>query len=297
MLVTGKGGVGRTTVTAALASVAARRGKRVLVAEIAEEGDDYSALARLFGRDRLPDTPETFADGIRGVRLLSRLGQEAFLGTVLVIPALARAALSSDALRRLLSAAPSFREMGVFFHLLTFLRATRGDGNHEHELILVDMPATGHTLALTGLPDVLHKLVTRGPIPEALREGQAWLNDPRTGAALIVTLPETLPVSESLELLQGLQRSKLACGGFVVNRMPREDFTPEERLALEPLLRSQSLFGEEGFHRLEEARRSVLRLRETAGTPLWFLPEQHDHARPIHAQLADVLDKDLGREP
>ena len=289
VLITGKGGVGRSSVTAALAHVAARAGKRVLVTEIGEDGDDYSALAHLFGRERLPDAPEELHRGVFGARLLSRIGQEQFLAGVLRVGALARAALSSDALRRLLSAAPSFREMGIFFHLLTYLRAKRADGTPVHELIVVDMPATGHTLALTGLPAVLHRLVTRGPIPEALREGEAYLNDPRTGAAYVVTLPETLPVSESLELIEGLEQTKVACGGVIVNRMPEELFTPEERAALAPLLEAHDVFGEEGFHRLAEANRSVARLRAAVKVPLWFVPELPEHGPPLVKHITDAL--------
>ncbi len=59
VLITGKGGVGRSTLTAALAKLAGRAGKRVLVAEIGEPGEDYSPLARHFGRDRLPLRPRT----------------------------------------------------------------------------------------------------------------------------------------------------------------------------------------------------------------------------------------------
>ncbi len=90
---------------------------------------------------------------------------ELFAHSVLKVAALAKAAASSNALRRLMDAAPSFREMGLFYHLLTFLRG-------PHSLLVVDMPATGHTLALTGLPKLLQRVFPRGPIQHALKEGQ-----------------------------------------------------------------------------------------------------------------------------
>ena len=160
-LITGKGGVGRTVTTAALAHLAQRRGVPVLVAELTEEGSDYSPLAHLFGRDQLPRKPEEIAPGIRGAALLARTGQEMFLASVLSNATIARAALGNDSLRRLLSAGPSFREMGIYFQLLTYLRAAKADHTPEHPLILLDMPATGHTLSLTGLPAMLLKLVPR----------------------------------------------------------------------------------------------------------------------------------------
>lgn len=278
VLVTGKGGVGRSSVTAALAIAAAKRGKRVLLTEIGELGSESSALARLFGRDRLPDAREPIGHGVEGALLLSHRGQELFLSSVLRVPALAKAALASEALRRLLQAAPSFREMGIFYHLMTFLKEERRQGGPASELVLVDMPATGHTLALTGLPEVLLGLVTRGPIATALREGQSYLNDPAKGAAYVVTLPETLPVSEALELIAGLEQTHMPVGGVILNRMPEDPFTPAERAALGPLLEGQAalgkgILGADGFRRVPECRRAVERLSREIAVPLLTIPD------------------------
>ena len=66
------------------------------------------------------------------------------------------------------------------------------------------MPATGHTLSLTGLPELLLRLVPRGPIAAALREGQSYLNDPKLGAAWVVAIPETLPVERVPRAARGV---------------------------------------------------------------------------------------------
>ncbi len=266
VLFTGKGGVGRSTITAALAKAAAKEGKRVLVTEVGDDPNDYSPLARHFGRDRLPLGVEELAPGIRGVMLLARSGQEAFMRSVLRSATLARAAIGNDAIRRLLSAGPSFREMGVFFQLLTYLREPGKGGAPEYELILIDMPATGHTLSLTGLPQVLLNLLPRGPIADALREGQTYLNDPAKAAAYVVVLPETLPVTECFELLHGLERTRMNVGGIFLNRVPQDPFTEEERAALEGLLKRTPALGNNGFQRAVVAKRERARL--LAGTPL-----------------------------
>ncbi len=253
--------------TAVLARIAASRGKRVLVSEIGEEGDDYSPLAKHFGRARLPSQPELVAPNTHAVMLMARTGQEQFLKSVLRSGTIARAALGSDALRKLLSAGPSFREMGVFFQLLSYLRGT------EHDLILVDMPATGHTLSLTGLPELLLRLVPRGPIAASLREGQSYLNDPKLAAACIVTLPETLPVSECLELIEGLGKTKMPVGGVLVNRVPVDPFTPDERARLTPLIDQHRWLGAEQFQRPLLAGREIARLRANATVPIFTAPE------------------------
>ncbi|MDP1915661.1 MAG: ArsA-related P-loop ATPase [Myxococcales bacterium] len=284
---TGKGGVGRSVMTAALAKLAAKRGKRVLVTEVGDEGDDYSPLARHWNRDRLPKHPEPLETNIHGAVLLARTGQELFLKSVLRSGTIARAALSSDALRRLLSAGPSFREMGVFFQLLMALREKTGT-NPTHELILIDMPATGHTLSLTGLPELLLKLVPGGPIAAALKEGQTYLNDPKLAAAWIVTLPETLPVSECLELIDGLKKTKMPVGGVVVNRMPADPFSKAEREALAPLVDQHAWLGRELFKKPIVAHRELARLRSHTTLPLFVTPElPHDG---LIASLTTLLD-------
>lgn len=290
VLMAGKGGVGRTTLTAAVAVAAQRRGKRVLIAEIGDESGDYSPLARCFGRERLPSKPEGLAPGIEGVTLVARTGQELFLAQVLRTAALARATLASDAIRKFLAAGPSFREMGVFFHLLSCLRATAPDGSPRHEVLVIDMPATGHTLALTGLPESLLRLVTRGPIASALREGQSYMNDPKHASAYVVTLPETLPVSECLELLEGLNRTSMPVGGVLVNRLPDDPFSPEEREALLPLVEGKAVLGAEGFGRAGLCRRELSRLRHGTALPLLAVPEFLSTGSALVEHLAAALD-------
>jgi arsenite/tail-anchored protein-transporting ATPase len=290
VLITGKGGVGRSVVTAALAKLAVKAGRRVLVTEIGEEGEDYSPLAKHFGLARLPKAPAPLGENMMGAVLLARTGQELFLKSVLRSGTVARAALASESLRRLLSAGPSFREMGVFFQLLSYLRQKR-DAEPEHELILIDMPATGHALALTGLPEQLLRLLPRGPIADSLREGQSYLNDPKLGSAWIVTLPETLPVSECLELIDGLEKTRMPVGGVLVNRLPDDPFTTEERAALTPMVNEQNWLGRQLFHRPLLALREVARLRSNTALPIVTLPELP------HAFVVDdlVLELDKAR--
>ena len=179
--------------------------------------------------------------------------------------------------------------MGVFFQLLNYLRATGRNGEPEYPLILVDMPATGHTLSLTGLPELLLRLMPRGPIATALREGQGYLNDPEQAAAWVVTLPETLPVSEALELLLGLTQTAMPVGGVIVNRIPVDPFTGAERAALKPLLTEHDVLGGEGFRRPELAARETARLRAGTQVPMYTLPELHHEGLVV--ALADEIEK------
>lgn len=277
LLVTGKGGVGRTTVAAALAHLAAGAGRRVLVAELVEDGGVDSTLARLFGRERLPAQPVEVAPNIHGGVLLSRVGQELFLSSMLHVATLARAALNSEPLRRLLQAGPALRELGIFFHLLHHLKATRPDGSRAYDTVVLDMPATGHTLALTGLPEILLQMVSRGPIRTVVSDVQAQLRDPAGCGVYVVTIPEVLAVTETQELLEQLRTDGMPVAAVVVNRVPAVSLDADERASLPGLLEQRHLWGVRSLMQQQEAHRAVALLRDSTSAPVLTLAERAEH--------------------
>lgn len=287
-LVTGKGGVGRTTLSAALARAAAKRGLRVLLTEIGEPDGDYTPLARLFGRETFPGDPTIIAPGVKGCTLWPRKGHELFMKRVIPIGAVVRAAMNSGALRKLLEAAPSFREMGVFYHMFHLCELKRSDGSWEHDLVIVDMPASGHTLGLTGLRDRLLSLMPTGPIANVLNEGAPYFNDPKTTGAYIVTLPETLPVSEALDLAEGLEQSNTPVGGIFVNRMLPDPFTPDERAALEAHA-DEPFYGMARYRQVPAGEASLERLRRSTDLPIEVVPELPLAGSELIEGIADVL--------
>ncbi len=271
VLVTGKGGVGRTTVTAALARASALSGQRVLVSEVEEPCGGFSPLARLFGREHLPPKPVKLTDSIDGMQLNASKGQELFLASVLKVRAMAKLAMKTKPLLAFLRFAPSFHEMGIFFHLLTYIKKMKKE-RYVYDQILVDMPATGHTLALTALPEQLLTLIQSGPIANGMREGQKWLNDPETGAAYIVTIPETLPVTESMELIEGLKRTNMPVGGVILNMVPENPFSPEEQTAIARLMNGREYFGQRYLDRIQTTSKATQKLHDELHVSLLKLP-------------------------
>ncbi len=289
LLITGKGGVGRTTVAATLARAAARAGKRVLLAEIGHDNGGESALARLVGETTLSPEPKQIGHNLKVAHLWARTGHELFLRSVLSGGPLIRAALRSRAVEKFLIAAPSFNEMGLFYHSLTWLKEKRSDDSFEHELIVIDMPATGHTLALTGLPNILLRLMPSGPIARAVREGQQYINNPESGAAWVVTLPEQLPITEAIELLDGLDETGMPAGGVILNRMPDLNVDINVLAKLERLLEDKDVHGQLSLQLMREATTAEARLRSATPHPVITLPKTDEPLK----DLTDILHSEM----
>jgi arsenite/tail-anchored protein-transporting ATPase len=277
VLVAGKGGVGKTTVTAGLARAAAAAGKRVLAAEVSYEIDSPTPLADILGLPHASEEPRPIADNLSLTLLTPHAGHLHFLRDALPMHILADAAMKSAAIRRFLLAAPSLAEMGVLYRILDLLRRKRSDGSFEYDLLIVDLPATGHALGLAQVPSAILKVVTRGPIHDAVHEGLKLLTDPKQTGALLVTLPETLPVSEAIELARGIGQHKIPLAGVIVNRVPNDPFTAEERAALDAMhIDTNAMLGARTIPRIDRAKESIARLQKELGHPPLTLPEVVD---------------------
>jgi Mrp family chromosome partitioning ATPase len=275
LLVTGKGGVGKTTVAAAVARMVASSGKRVLVTEIANEEVTSSALADAFGLPKISEEPTLVAPNLHVAALVPASGHQRFLRDVLPMKILADAAMRTGAIRRFLSAAPTFPEMGVLYRLLDLVRQKRSGGDDvEHETIIVDLPATGHALALAQIPASLLRVIPTGPIANAVREGLDLLTDPARTGAIVVTLPETLPVSEALELVAGIEQHRIPLAQIFVNRMPFNPFEGAEREVIRRLLEGREhTLGERTLERIDRARVAVERVMRAVKAPVSIIQD------------------------
>jgi len=292
VLVTGKGGVGKTTVSAAIARYAAGQGKRVLCAEVSGEVGAASSLAEALGVPRLEAHPTHVATNLRAVLLEPSLGHASFLADVLPMRWLADAAMRSAAVRRFFAAAPTFAEMGALYRLLDFVRAKRSDGSHEHEMIVVDLPATGHALALAQIPSALLQIIPTGPIASAVREGLNLLYDAQKTGAVVVTLPETLPVSEALELMAGIREHRIPLAGICLNRVPFDPFDDSEREAARALLASRGpLLGQRTLERIDRARGSAERLTREGAAALTVFHDVIDEGPALIEAIAGQISK------
>ncbi|MGA0877926.1 MAG: ArsA-related P-loop ATPase [Ilumatobacteraceae bacterium] len=203
LVVAGKGGVGKTTVTAAMARAAADTGLRVLVVTL----DSRPGMIGLLGGD-----PHAMCD-YEGVRLATKTGPKKtgsiHVRTITAAEALqdylatqgmarlAKRLVSTGVVGVVSSAAPGIDDLlvlGKIKHLVT-LTGPQSD----HDLIILDGPAAGHAISFLQAPAAMAETVRGGPIRSQAIEVQAMLKDPERTRVVMVTLPETTPVNELLE--------------------------------------------------------------------------------------------------
>jgi energy-coupling factor transporter ATP-binding protein EcfA2 len=231
VVVTGKGGVGKSTIAAALALVAARRGQRVLVCEV----NAQERVAPLLGGASAGDTAREVLPGLSTVNVTPRSAMREYGLMVLRYRALYDAVFENRVVRFFLRAIPSLAELVMLGKILHEVRLVDG-GRPRWDLVVLDAPSTGHAVQLLRVPKVLLETVPPGPLRRDAQWMQALLVDPAVTGVAIVTIPEEMPVNEAVDLHAAV-RDVLGMpeGALIVNAVPEERFTNAELLELERL--------------------------------------------------------------
>ena len=239
LVIAGKGGVGRTTVACALALAAARRGKRVLLAQTKSK----ERLPRLFGVTQNFVEVQPVDSNLWAVNMTPEVALREYGVMVLRSSFLSRQVLERDVVRAFLRAIPGLYDYSmlgkVWFHTTEQVA-----GRPRFDLVVLDGPATGHALTLLAIPKVICDTVPEGPLTGPARECLSLLTDEARCQTVLVTLAEDLPVSESIQLSQGLRQLGLHLGPIVVNRLyPPRFRSGVNALALEELLATANTAG------------------------------------------------------
>ncbi|MDP8953812.1 MAG: ATPase [Actinomycetota bacterium] len=228
VIVAGKGGVGKTTVAAALARMAARQGLTTLIVQV----EQASGLARLFGRPPLTYIESSLAPAagtIAEVRGRTITPDDALLEYLEDhgLRRISRRLVSTGAMDVVSTAAPGIKDILILGKVKSLERSEAAD------LIVVDAPAAGHAitflLSVRGLLDA----VRVGPINAQARDVLELLTDPARCSVMLVTLPEETPVNEAVETAFTLEdRLGISLGPVVVNGLypplPGLDVDPAE---------------------------------------------------------------------
>jgi len=195
LFVVGKGGVGKTTVSAALGIAAKRLNKTVLMIEVG----DADAIGQIFDRGTLPESPMQIQPGLWGVRINARSVLQEYIKLHVNIPFIAARIVRSKIFDYIIAATPGLKEVMTLGQIWRWEQDKTFDNVPHFDLIIVDAPATGHGVSLLMLPQTLINMLKMGPIVEQTRVVHNLLIDPVKTCITLVTIPEELPVNEALE--------------------------------------------------------------------------------------------------
>ena len=299
LFVTGKGGVGKTTVALALGIAAARRGQRTIVAELS--GQERAATA--FGQPSRPGAEVQLAERLFAISVDWERAMEEYLheragrlGDLLA---------SSRAFHAFAAAAPGMHELlaiGKVWELAQDKR--RVPGGKPYDLVIVDAPATGHVLGALRTPRTFAEIARVGPIANQGRTIDATLTDPAQTGVIAVALPEEMPVEETLVLLRRLRDELgLELAQIVVNACYPQRFGPRQAASVEQalsdakpgLVRGALRAAISEHARAELQREQVERLASGSGQAPLELPYVFSPTldRDALTQLADVVEPAL----
>jgi anion-transporting ArsA/GET3 family ATPase len=208
VIVAGKGGVGKTTVTAAMAVAAARAGSSVLIVEV----EGKSGLPTMFGTEAFSYDELDLEARIRARFLTPDAALVDYLQSH-GMRRISKRLIASGALEVVATAVPGMKDILVLGKVKSL------DESRAADLLIVDAPAAGHAISFLMSPRGLLDAVRVGPISKQASDVVALLSDPARCQVMLVTLPEETPVSEAIETAFAIEdRAGVALGPVVVNQ-------------------------------------------------------------------------------
>ena len=226
LFVTGKGGVGKTTVAAAFAVMAARQGRRTLVCEVDAKGN----LADSFSVDALKYAPTEILPNLFAMAMDTEQSLKEYLKLHLHVPLVSRLGPLARTFDFVATAAPGVKE------ILTVGKLAYEVRENNFDLVVVDASATGHVVGQLGSPVAMSELVRVGIVRQQTDWMIDMLVDPAVTGVVIVATPEEMPVNETLELVERLDaETGIDIAAVIANRVLPELFGRAEEATFEKI--------------------------------------------------------------
>jgi len=278
LYVTGKGGVGKTTVAAALGVAAAQAGRRTIVCEVAEQ----DRVSRAFRREGVvPETEVQLADNLWAITIDPQRALEEWLGKQIGGVGL-RVLARSSAFQYFVAAAPGAKELITIAKVWELAQTQRWDKhNRAYDLVVVDAPASGHGIGMLTTPRTFGEIARVGPIRRQASKVSEMLANPARTGYVAVALPEEMPVNETIELERRLRDAVgLGLDAIVMNAMWPERFSSADVTKLRAATRDGHAPEELGavraalaaHERVKAQRAHVRRLESASEAPITHLP-------------------------
>jgi anion-transporting ArsA/GET3 family ATPase len=239
LIVTGKGGVGKSTSAAVLAVAGARMGKRTCLVEV----EGRQTMSRLFGTSPWGFEEREFRPGLFGLSVDPEASLAEYLEMFYGARRLSKLVVGSTAVEFATTAAPGIKDVLLVGKVNEMERRRHPDGRPVYDLIVMDAPPTGRIVNFLRAPEATTELVDVGPIRTQAKLLIDMMTDPERTSLQLVTILEELPVQETVESVAALRELGMAIGPLIVNRVLPERFDEQARKALEEDLEPGELRG------------------------------------------------------
>lgn len=217
LLVTGKGGVGKSTVAAMLAAASAAAGRRTLVCEL----NTQERIPGLFSRPPVGPRVTAIGENLWSVNIRPAEALEEYAVMKLRFKTLYSLVFENPLVQRFVSFVPGMNDLLLLGKAFNHERERDREGRLAWDCVILDAPATGHGVSFFRLPKVILDHVPVGNMHDEAREMWDLLTDARRTAVHLVTLPEELPVQETLELHAVLAgQLGMPMGALWLNQVP-----------------------------------------------------------------------------
>jgi len=287
VFVVGKGGVGKSTVAAALGLQAAARGMRVCIAEM----NGSESIAALLGCPPVGYRATGVAEGIEAISITPEAATEEYLVRALRFRKLYNLVFRNRYIEPFMNGILGLSDLTSVGKIMD-LEWQREDGSYgpessgpaRYDLVIVDCPSTGHGLALLGAPRTMMDVTGAGPLYSNSAMIQQLLSDRRRTAVLLVTLAEEMPVSETLESVATIREQlEIDLAGVVMNSVPQALAPPadlrawwsdiqDEALSLGGNAAAAAAHGEQIQRQRREAAAYIDRIQQQTQLPVLELP-------------------------
>src|SRR3954469_18876631 len=201
VVVTGKGGVGKTVVSATLGRALAAAGRRTLIVEVDPRENLHQMLGTPpSGGDILEAEPRLWVQNLKPRQVLDQVVRDQ-----LKLELLARRVLNSPVYQQFATGAPGLKELAILGHAYRLLHGLAGPGAPEIDTVILDAPATGHGVTLLAAPALVSEVITNGPFSRMAGDLATMIADPERCGIVVVTQAEEMPVEEAIELRTALR--------------------------------------------------------------------------------------------
>ena len=224
-IVAGKGGVGKSTLCGVMGLLAAGAGKRTVIAEFNTRGSQ----PRLFGVESHGYELSCLSPNLYSINIQPRPAMREYGLRKLKLARLYDAVFENDAMKRMLRMIPGMTELILLGKAFDLERELDEEGQPAWDMVIIDAPATGHGVSLLKLPQTILNVVQVGPMADEVRDMKRLLEDEQRTRLSLVTLPEEMPVRETLELMTILDTElRVPQGDLIINGVWPEVLTPDE---------------------------------------------------------------------